>query len=288
MKKIGLCLSGGGIKGAGHIGALKAMEEENIKFSYISGTSSGSIVATLYAIGYSPNEIYLLFKKYGKKIKYIDIKNIFKGIYGLLIKRRIIIKGLNNGKVIENIVNEACRKKGIKNIKEIKMPLLIPSVNLKNGAVYIFCSKGVRNTTSDDIIYVNDANIGKAVRSSCSFPVVFEPCFYMNKNFVDGGIRENIPWKETKKIGAEKVISIVFENELKTSCCSNFIDVASRSLEIMEHELANYEVEGADYLLKIRGKNVSLLDIEKMDFLYKQGYEQTKNKIHEIKKFVEN
>ena len=55
--KLGLALSGGGIKGAAHIGVLKAFEDENIKIDYISGTSSGSIVATLYAIGYKPEEI---------------------------------------------------------------------------------------------------------------------------------------------------------------------------------------------------------------------------------------
>lgn len=48
--KLGLCLAGGGIKGVAHIGAIKALEEANIHFEYISGTSSGSIVATLYAV----------------------------------------------------------------------------------------------------------------------------------------------------------------------------------------------------------------------------------------------
>ena len=47
--KLGLCLAGGGIKGVAHIGVIKALEEENVKFDFISGTSSGSIVATLYA-----------------------------------------------------------------------------------------------------------------------------------------------------------------------------------------------------------------------------------------------
>ena len=51
----GLALSGGGVKGAAHIGVLKALEEENIKIDYIGGTSSGSIVATLYAVGYKPD-----------------------------------------------------------------------------------------------------------------------------------------------------------------------------------------------------------------------------------------
>ena len=64
--KLGICLAGGGIKGVAHIGAIKAMEEENIKFDCFAGTSSGSIVAALLACGYSSNEIYEFFKKYAK------------------------------------------------------------------------------------------------------------------------------------------------------------------------------------------------------------------------------
>ena len=60
--KIGLALSGGGIRGIAHAGALKALEEENINIDIIGGCSSGSIIASLYAIGYSPYYIYELFK----------------------------------------------------------------------------------------------------------------------------------------------------------------------------------------------------------------------------------
>ena len=66
MKK-GLCLAGGGVKGAAHIGAIKALEETNIKFDYVGGTSSGSIVACLYACGFTADEMYNIFKKYCKK-----------------------------------------------------------------------------------------------------------------------------------------------------------------------------------------------------------------------------
>lgn len=90
MKQVGICFYGGGVKGAALIGVLKAFEEEKINFNYIAGTSSGSIVAVLYACVYSSDEIYNLFKKYCKKIKYIDIINIIKAIYGLIIKRKII------------------------------------------------------------------------------------------------------------------------------------------------------------------------------------------------------
>ena len=102
--KLGLSLSGGGIKGAAHIGVLKAIEEENIKIDYISGTSSGSIVATLYALGYKPEEIYTIFKKWAKKIKYVSPTNLLLFLLGIIFKGKIIITGLNNGKEIETLM----------------------------------------------------------------------------------------------------------------------------------------------------------------------------------------
>lgn len=55
---------------------------------------------------------------------------------------------------------------------------------------------------------MNDVNIGKAVRASCSYPVVFSPCDYKNVKLIDGGIRENVPWKELKVLGADYVLKI--------------------------------------------------------------------------------
>lgn len=234
-------------------------------------------------MGFNYKEILILFKKYSKKIKYIDGKNILKLIYGILIKRKIIIDGLNSGKIIEEIVNEVACQKNIKKIKDIKMPLIIPSVDIHNGEIYCFYSKSIRSKLSDNIIFDNNIEIGKAVRSSCSYPVVFSPCKYNNTELIDGGIRENIPWKGLKEIGAEKVISIVFEEELNNNCCENIIDVVGNSLNILSHELLNYEIIGTDYLLKIKTNNISLLDMKQIDKLFEIGYKTTKLKIKEIK-----
>ena len=287
---IGICFSGGGIKGVAHIGALKAFEEENIKFDYIAGTSSGSIIACLYSVGYNSDEIYEIFKKYINKINYFEIKNIINLILGILIKRKIIITGLNSGKKIEKLINKDCAKKERNNINQINKKLLIPCVNLKTGDVHIFSSIKNRNRKeySDNIIYENNINIGKAVRASCSYPGVFSPCIIEDNYMVDGGIRENVPWKELKECGARKVISVIFQNEIKEKNEINMFDVISGSMELLCRELSNYELNGADYLLKIKTKNIQLLDKTKLNYLYNLGYIETKGKIKEIKKLINN
>ncbi len=271
---LGLALSGGGVKGAAHIGVIKAFEEANVKVDYIGGTSSGSIVATLYAAGYKSDEIYDIFKKYCKNIKYVDIKNIFKLIFGIVTTGTIVIDGLNSGKAINKLVNKMCIKKNIYNIYDIKMPLIIPSVNMNTGEVVCFCSKKIR-AFSNNTVFVNDVEIGNAVQASCSFPAVFSPCDYKNSKLIDGGIRENVPWREVELLGADKVISVIFENEVDKSCCKNLIDVSFRSYELMCKELSKYELNGSDYFIKINSEKVSLLDMSKIDEFYRLGYEET-------------
>lgn len=277
---LGLALSGGGVKGAAHIGVLKALEEENIKIDYIGGTSSGSIVATLYAAGYKPEEIYYIFKKYCKKIKYVDIKNIFKLFFGLITTGTIKIDGLNSGKSINKLINKVCNEKNICNISDISMPLVVPSINMNTGEVVCFTSSKIRSF-SDNTVFVNDFSIGSAVQASCSFPSVFSPCDYKNVKLIDGGIRENVPWREIKLLGADKVISVVFENNVDKSCCKNLIDVAFRSFELMCKELSKYELNGMDYLIKIKSEKVSLLDMSKIDEFYQLGYVETKKFLKE-------
>lgn len=167
--KISLSLSGGGIKGIAHIGAIKALEEENIKVDYVSGTSSGSIVATLYACGYNADEMHEIFNKYAKDFHYIDFENIKKFFKNIFTGKGIVIDGLNSGTKISKLINEVCSKKGIYNINQIKKPLIIPAVNIETEELYVFSNCKFKNKT-ENVKYVNDINIGNAVQASCSFP----------------------------------------------------------------------------------------------------------------------
>ncbi len=276
--KLGICLSGGGVKGFAHIGAIKALEEYGIKFNYIGGTSSGSIVATLYACGYSTGEIAEIFFDNIKKIKYVDSVNIKKFLKNVFTGNGFKIDGLNSGYVIKSLVNKYCNKKGIYNIKDVRVPLLIPAVNLCTEELYVFTNYIVENRSSS-VKYIYDMDIGTVVEASCSFPGVFSPCKIDNDLLVDGGIAENIPWREMKNIGASKVISIVFDNKMECKSNNGIFDVVAKSFSILCKELAEYEEHGSDYLIKISLPKLNLLEKVDGKKLIDEGYNQTKMKI---------
>lgn len=284
--KLGLSLAGGGIKGFAHIGAIKALEEAGIHFDYISGTSSGSIVAMLYACGYSTDEIYDIFRANVRKIRYVDFENIKRIVKRFFAGEGLKIDGLNSGGVIKKLVDEYCLKKGITNIKQIRMPIVIPAVNLCTEELYVFSNNIIQNR-GRDIKYVNNVSVGTAVQASCSYPGIFSPCRYGENLLVDGGIAENLPWRETKKAGADKVLSIVFVDKDKKRC-DNIYDVLNKSFSILCSELADYEWDGTDYLLKLYMPKVGLLAKGRQEELYEFGYKQTKEKISDIVSCLRN
>ena len=152
--------------------------------------------------GYRPEEIYKIFKKYCSQINYISISNIFKLIIGLVLRKKILIQGLNNGEKIEKLMKKLCLDKGIDNINEVKMPLIIPSVDLHNGKTYIFSSSSKRSTYNDNLEYINDINLPLAVRASCSYPGIFSPCKYKNTELIDRWNKRKCTMERNKSYGS--------------------------------------------------------------------------------------
>ena len=279
--KIGLALNGGGVRGVAHVGVLKALEENDIKIEVIGGTSSGSLVAGLYALGFSPYYIYVLFKRYSRAVVEIDGNAITNGMGGFLKNKKLTINGLRTGESIENAYNQIALKKGVKTITDIKMPLIIPAVDIKNGKEYLFTS--LKNVNDEK--YINDSTLGMSVRASSAFPVIYSPCEYKDHYFLDGGVLNGIPTNEVREIGADKVISVVFEsNPIDEE--SNMMDIAVRCLDIMVNRISKNNLDASDYTLEINTDGTGLLDIEKIDLCYKLGYMQTIKKMEEIKKAV--
>lgn len=282
--KLGVALSGGGIRGIAHAGALKALEDNGIKIDVIGGTSSGSLIASLYAMGYSPYYIYILFKRYAKDIVEINSAPIISGIGNFMMNKKVCIAGLKTGETLEKAYDNIAARKGVKKIGDItKMPLVISTVDVKLSKEYIFTNH-IPERCEDKSQYITNISVGKAVRASSSFPAVFCPCDFENHKFLDGGILDNIPVLEVKKQGADKVIAINFKAD-DVDEDSNMMDIAMRTIDIMGNKISEESLEQSDFILTISTDKTGLLDIEKLDKCYQYGYQaamQNLNKIKEI------
>ena len=282
--KIGIALSGGGIRGIAHSGVLKALEDYGIKADIIGGTSSGGLIASLYAMGYSPYYIYILFKKYAKDIVTINSSPIITGIGNYMINKKFEMVGLKTGETLEKTYNLLALKKGVKIIKDVKMPLVIPAVDISESKEYIFASRIPEKSEKNR--YITDISIGKAVRASSSFPAVFCPCEYKEHMFLDGGTLDNTPVEEVRKQGANKVIAIKFDADTIDKK-SNMMDIAMKTIDIMGNKIAEKSLDNSDYVLTVKTDKTGLLDIEKLDSCYKYGYEAVEKNINEIKQALE-
>jgi len=158
---IGISLSGGAVRGAAHIGVLKALEEFGIKPNIIAGASAGSIIATFYGAGYTPQEMEEIILK-TKFFNYIKPKFPKDAFFSLEKMDRIFKEYI-----------------GVNDLSKLKKKTYVVVVNLKTG----------------DPEYIDRGNLSLYVRASCSLPVIFEPVFINGIPYVDGGIVDNLPVK---------------------------------------------------------------------------------------------
>ena len=279
--KVGVSLAGGGIRGIAHVGVLKALEEKNIKVAAIAGTS---IIVTLYAMGYSPYYIYLLFKRYARDIINIRSKPIINGITNFIRNNKIGIAGLSDGNEFEKMYDELARKKGFRLIGDIKMPLLVSAVDIGESKEYIFTNCASRKNIKDN--YITEIGIGRAVRASSSFPAIFCPCEYKNHIFMDGGVLNNLPTEELKKVYTGKIISVNFESDPVYNDY-DIMNIIMKTLDIMGNKLSINSLKKSDFVLTVPTDGTGLIDVDKMDICYKYGYEIAIKNIDKIRKMLE-
>ena len=297
--KIGIALSGGGIRGIAHAGVLRALEENRIKIDIIGGTSSGSLIAALYAMEYSPYYIYILFKRYAKEMVSIDATPIINTVSSFMTNKKSPISGFNSGETIEKAYNEIALRKGVKKVADIKMPIVIPSVDINNSKKFIFTNypikedeeltkqekENIKKTSIAENQYISDIPIGTAVRASSSFPGVFCPCEFEGHRFLDGGMLDNIPVQEVRKQGADKVIAVNFKAD-SIDENSNFMDISMRTIDIMGNKISEESLKESDFVLTVETDKTGLLDVEKLDSCYQYGYRSAIKNMSKIKSIL--
>ncbi len=282
--KVGVALSGGGIRGIAHAGVLQALKNNGIHIDIIGGSSSGSMIASLYAMGYSPEEIYMLFRKNAKKIIGANTSPIISGIQSFINRGNPTINGFRNGKSIEEVYDMLAKEKKIYKINQISMPLVIPTVDIMESKEYVF-TNNIPEEEQDTNQYITDVSVGKAVRASSSFPAVFNLCNISKHAFMDGGALDNIPVLEVKKQGADRILAVKFDSD-KIDEYSNMMDIVMKTIDIMGTKIAEKGLEESDYVLNVYTDKVGLLDINKLDKCFEYGYEAVIKNLDNIKQIL--
>ena len=148
-----------------------------------------------------------------------------------------------------------------------------------------FCSNKIEDE-NENIEYIYDAPIGKAVRASMSFPGIYTTCNYENYNLIDGGTKNNLQVDVLKKQGSDKIISVSFDlDSYKPS--NNFFDVVIRALDIFSLENVKKGRMESDVSCIVKTEDTSLLGIKDTKAVIKAGYDSVMENKEEILKLLE-
>lgn len=202
--KIGLTLSGGGAKGLAHIGILKAIDSAGLKIDYITGTSMGSIIGGLYAIGYSADSIekiassadwdLLLSNQSSLRSMIMEEKDEY-GKYAIELpwmnyKFQLPSGVLESQELWLRLAELFAPVANVKDFSQFNIPFKCIATDISNGEAVVM-SKG---------------EVVSAIRSSMAIPSLFTAIDYNGKKLVDGGVVRNFPVRDVKEMGADFVI----------------------------------------------------------------------------------
>ncbi|NDP26136.1 MAG: patatin [Flavobacterium sp.] len=211
--KIGVVLSGGGAKGFAHIGVLKVLEQAGIKIDYIGGTSMGAVVGGLYASGYNAFQIDSIVKVTNFDNLLIDYiprssKSFYEKrndeLYALVLpfdKFKIgVPQSLSKGMFNYNLFNKlTLHVRHVRDFNQLPIPFLCIATNIETGEQVVL-DKGV---------------LAQALFASSALPSVFSPVILEGKLLVDGGVSNNYPLEEIRKLGADIIIGVDVQNGLR-------------------------------------------------------------------------
>ena len=284
--KIGLVLSGGGAKGAAHIGVLKYIEEIGLPIDYIAGTSMGSIVGGLYALGYTADEILNIIsavdwdRLISNKVDRDEISYERKreGMYQLItvpfsldtdmneLQSRSFKNSLPTGIVTgDNLINLfnslSVGYSDPIDFNDMPIPFSCVATDLITGEAEVM-DKGV---------------FTKSIRASMAIPILFDPVTINDKIYVDGGLVDNFPAEQCRAMGADYVIGVSVSSGLEEdpkNLSSILSQVQQLKVIITDKDYHNYH-KLCDIFISPDMKGVGMLsfDAESVSKVMKSGYE---------------
>jgi NTE family protein len=283
---VGLVFSGGGAKGFAYVGLLRVIQEAGLRIDYIGGSSIGSIIGGLYAIGYHPDSIAKLIRSQNwnallkdvadrKYVAYEEKVIGEKTIVNLPLKnKKIGLGSMYQGQEINLLLNRFFSPAyKIRDFHDLQTPFLCIGTNLFTG----------------EAVVLNKGYLPMAIRSSMSIPGYFEPTDYMGYYLVDGGVVNNYPVKQVKEMGAEIIIGGDVQSGLsktreELSSIPAILDQITSFARVRANEIGDSLTD-----LKVRIKlNYGMMDFEKYDSIMAVGERVAREHFKEIKALADS
>jgi len=239
--KITLSLSGGGLRGAAHVGAIKFLEEQGIEVTAVSGSSAGAIVGLFLAAGLKSDDMLAFLKSLEKKELFVWAS----GDIGLFKMERL-----------EKKLEETLK---IDNYNDLKIPLYTCVTDIDTGEAH----------------YINHGNPISYTIASSSITPLFAAKKIGDRSFIDGGFSDNLPVKPLKSY-YEKNLAINI-NPLRGEDLSSFKSLTIRSILIMIRSNSMPSKKLTDAFFEVKGvANMHLFDFSEIDMAYEAGYTELK------------
>ena len=203
-QSVGLVLSGGGAKGFSHIGVIKVLEENNIPIDYICGTSMGAVIASMYAMGLSPDEMYAIVnsREFGQWCRGEREEGFQGNFYREEAAPKMLQIALRSKKGKLGLVLPSSLISpyplDLAMLEVYASPSVAAGYRFENLMVPFFCvSSDVKNKRK---VVHSGGDLGGAVRASMTYPFVFKPIVIDSTVLFDGGFYDNFPWKELRRL----------------------------------------------------------------------------------------
>lgn len=255
--KVGLALSGGGARGAAHVGVLRILEQQGIHIDYIAGTNTGAVVGGLYSAGVSIDYLEQMFTKRSLMHAYLTVPVKLRIVviplfYVPRMVGRKSFDGLYEGNRFRTFLNKYLPESE-QDISDLKIPFGAVAVNLLDGKVDTLRS----------------GNLGRALQASSALPVLRKPVKIGDGLYVDGGVSVNLPVKQVREMGADIVIAVSLDDEPDLTVKeSEFEKVGSVSHRVLTMHLSSVDREqlkAANVVIRPEVEKIGLMSTSAKD-----------------------
>lgn len=281
MKSLGLALGGGGLRGLAHIGVLQVLEENHIKAAMLSGTSIGSIIASLYACGKSADEIEAIALSL-RASDYLDynIAGFIKYVAAFILPGcKAELNGVFKGCKLERLLYRLTEGK---RLSDVKLPLSIIACDINTGLETVFTNSQTL-AGSHRIIVIRDALLSEAARCSSSIPATFVPRRFKGRQMVDGGVKTIVPVWIHKLMGADYILAVNLGQKEYQSPVAGLPQIISRTINILTYETSDTEEKlFADMLIFPGAVDVPIDDLSQARRIIRQGRTAMQKRIPEL------